>query len=142
MGDSAENIRECVDFRLRLLVVARIVAGATVLCGGHTKPLAERLAEVLLVLTKTNAAGYLVEHGVKLIGVDYLSIEEYKKPGRPAHHALLQAGVVIVEGLCLADVPAGDYELLCLPLKLKDADGAPARVILREMPFTAFYELT
>jgi len=79
------------------------------------------------------AAGYLVEHDVMLVGVDYLSIEEYKKPGRPAHHTLLKAGVVIVEGLCLADVPAGDYELLCLPLKLKDADGAPARVILREI---------
>jgi len=79
------------------------------------------------------AAGYLVDRGVKLVGVDYLSIEEFKKPGRPAHHTLLEAGVVIVEGLYLADVPAGDYELLCLPLKLKDADGAPARVVLREI---------
>jgi len=79
------------------------------------------------------AAQYLVDRGVKLVGVDYLSIEEYKKPGRPAHHTLLQAGVVIVEGVCLVDVPAGDYELLCLPLKLKDADGAPARVLLREI---------
>jgi len=79
------------------------------------------------------AAQYLVNCGVRLVGVDYLSIEEYKKPGRPAHHTLLQAGVVIVEGVCLADVPAGDYELLCLPLKLKDADGAPARVLLREI---------
>ena len=78
-----------------------------------------------------DAAQYLVEVGVVLVGVDYLSIEEFKKPGRPAHHALLQAGVVIVEGLLLSEVPAGDYELFCLPLKIRDADGAPARVFLR-----------
>ncbi len=80
-----------------------------------------------------NAARYLVDTGIKLVGVDYLSIEEYQKEGRPAHHILLEAGVVIVEGLDLTAVPSGDYELLCLPLKLKDADGAPARVFLREV---------
>jgi arylformamidase len=79
-----------------------------------------------------DAARYLVELGVKLVGVDYLSVEEYQKPGRPTHHTLLRAGVLIVEGLDLTGVPPGDYELLCLPLKLKDGDGAPARVLLRE----------
>ncbi len=62
-----------------------------------------------------------------------LSIEQYQKEGHPTHHILLGAGVVIVEGLYLTDVPSGDYELLCLPLKIKDADGAPARVFLREV---------
>ncbi len=80
-----------------------------------------------------DAASYLVESGVRLIGIDYLSLEEYKKEGRPTHHRLLEAGTVIVEGLDLSGVPAGDYELLCLPLKLKDGDGAPARVLLREL---------
>ena len=80
-----------------------------------------------------DAARYLVEAGIKLVGVDYLSIEEYQKEGRPTHNILLGAGVVIVEGLDLAGVPPGDYELICLPLKLKDADGAPARVFLREV---------
>ncbi|KKL15344.1 hypothetical protein LCGC14_2506530 [marine sediment metagenome] len=61
------------------------------------------------------------------------AIEEYQKEGRPAHHILLGAGVVIVEGLDLSGVPPGDYELLCLPLKIKAADGAPARVFLREI---------
>lgn len=80
-----------------------------------------------------DAARYLVDTGIKLVGVDYLSIEEYQKEGRPTHHILLEAGLVVVEGLDLTGVPAGDYELLCLPLKLKDADGAPARVFLREV---------
>lgn len=80
-----------------------------------------------------DAARYLVETGIRLIGIDYLSIEEHRKEGRPTHHILLEAGVVIVEGLDLAKVPPGDYELLCLPLKIKDSDGAPARVLLREV---------
>lgn len=80
-----------------------------------------------------DAARYLVDMGIKLVGLDYLSVEQYQKEGRPAHNILLGAGMVIVEGLALAEVPAGDYELLCLPLKLKDADGAPARVFLREV---------
>ena len=80
-----------------------------------------------------DAARYIVELGIRLVGIDYLSIEEYQKEGRPTHHILLGAGVVIVEGLDLAGVPPGDYELICLPLKLKDADGAPARVLLREL---------
>ncbi len=80
-----------------------------------------------------DAAGYIVNRGIKLVGVDYLSIEEYHKKGNPVHNTLLSAGVVIVEGLNLAGVPSGDYELLCLPLKIKDADGAPARVLLREI---------
>ena len=80
-----------------------------------------------------DAAHYLVDMGIKLVGLDYLSVEQYQKEGRPAHNILLGAGMVIVEGLALAEVPAGDYELLCLPLKLKDADGAPARVFLREV---------
>lgn len=80
-----------------------------------------------------DAASFLVDAGVRLVGVDYLSIEQYKKEGRPAHHTLLEAGIAIVEGLYLADVPPGDYELLCLPLKVKGADGAPARVLLREL---------
>ncbi|NQT73190.1 MAG: cyclase family protein [Chloroflexi bacterium] len=80
-----------------------------------------------------SGARYLVEMGIKLVGIDYLSIEEYKKEGYPTHRTLLESGVVIVEGLNLSGVPSGDYELLCLPLKLKGADGAPARAFLREL---------
>jgi arylformamidase len=76
-------------------------------------------------------ARYLVERGARLVGIDYLSIERFKAPGAPAHHALLGAGAVIIEGLDLHAVAAGRYELYCLPLALAGADGAPARVILR-----------
>ncbi len=76
-------------------------------------------------------ARYLVDQGVKVVGIDYLSVEQFKKAGAPAHHALLSQGVVIIEGLNLAEVDAGMYELYCLPLRIVGGDGAPARVILK-----------
>lgn len=80
------------------------------------------------------AAEYLVARKVKLVGVDYLSVEAFGGGGRcPVHHTLLRANVAIVEGLNLSEVTAGDYELIALPLKLKGADGAPARVVLRTL---------
>jgi arylformamidase len=78
-----------------------------------------------------DGARLLADRGVRLVGVDYLSVERYKAPGAPTHHALLGAGLVVVEGLDLSAVTPGDYELLCLPLKVAGGDGAPARVILR-----------
>lgn len=74
-------------------------------------------------------AHWLVERNVGLIGLDYLSIGD-----RDAHRVLLAAGIVAVEGLDLRLVEPGRYELLCLPLKLVGADGAPARVLLRPLP--------
>ncbi|MDQ3010837.1 MAG: cyclase family protein [Acidobacteriota bacterium] len=79
------------------------------------------------------AARVLVEHGVRLVGIDYLSVEKFNFIEPATHRTLLGAGVIIVEGLALRDVPPGDYELICLPLKIKDGDGAPARVVLREL---------
>jgi arylformamidase len=76
-------------------------------------------------------AKYLVEQGVKVVGVDYLSVEQFKKAGAPAHRALLSAGVVIIEGLNLEEADPGMYELYCLPLRIPGADGAPARVVLK-----------
>ena len=75
------------------------------------------------------AAEYLVKRGVKLIGIDYLSVAPYKN-SKPTHITLLKAGVVIVEGLNLSQVPHGRYNLICLPLKLEGRDGAPARAVL------------
>jgi arylformamidase len=83
------------------------------------------------VYVSDDGARWLVAHGVRLVGVDYLSVEKYKEPGAPTHHHLLGAGVVVVEGLDLRNAPEGDCEVICLPLKLADADGAPARVVLR-----------
>jgi arylformamidase len=76
-----------------------------------------------------DGAEYLVKRGVKLVGVDYLSVAPYKQ-SRPTHEILLQAGVVIVEGLDLSNISQGRYTLYCLPLKLAGSDGAPARAIL------------
>ena len=78
-------------------------------------------------------AQFLLERGVKLVGIDYLSIEKYKSPDHATHHALLRKEVIIIEGLNLTEVPAGDYELIALPMRLKGADGAPTRVVLREL---------
>jgi arylformamidase len=81
-------------------------------------------------LTESGARS-LVERGIKLVGVDYLSVERFKAPGAPAHHVLLGARIVVVEGLNLHDVSPGVYEMLCLPLRVVGSDGAPARVVLR-----------
>jgi arylformamidase len=80
-----------------------------------------------------NAATRLVQQGTKLIGIDYLSIEKFGQHDHETHHALLSHGVIILEGLNLSDIPAGKYELICLPLRLRSnkGDGAPARVVLR-----------
>ncbi len=71
--------------------------------------------------------------GIKLVGIDYLSIEKFNFVEPTTHWALLRNNVVIVEGLDLSEVEAGDYELICLPMKIKDGDGGPARVVLREL---------
>ncbi len=78
-----------------------------------------------------DGARYLVERKVCLVGIDYLSIERYMNPGAPVHRILLESGVLVVEGAHLLEIPPGPYEILCLPLPIKGADGAPARLILR-----------
>jgi arylformamidase len=78
-----------------------------------------------------DAAAYLAQAGLKLVGFDYLSVDRYGAVDFPAHHALLEAGVVIVEGLDLSEVEPGEYDMTCLPLRVAGGDGAPARVILR-----------
>lgn len=77
-----------------------------------------------------DAAAYLVEVGVKLVGVDYLSIEQFHSGHHMTHKTLLRAGVIIVEALDLSEPPPGEYELRCLPLRIAGGDGAPARAVL------------
>lgn len=79
------------------------------------------------------AAQTLTAAGVKLVGIDYFSIEAFKNPGHPVHHELCGKGVIIVEGLDLRKVQPGRYELIALPLKFQDADGSPCRVVLRDI---------
>ncbi|MCB1771584.1 MAG: cyclase family protein [Candidatus Competibacteraceae bacterium] len=82
------------------------------------------------VALTTDAAHWIVARGIQLIGIDYLSIQRFRD-NPETHIALLQAGIVIVEGLNLTGIEPGDYELICLPLKLAGAEGAPARAVLR-----------
>lgn len=78
-----------------------------------------------------DAARWIVARGIRLVGMDYLSVEAYCPGGDHAvHRTLLQAGVVVLEGLDLGAVPPGEYTLVCLPLRLAGLEGAPARAIL------------
>jgi arylformamidase len=77
-----------------------------------------------------NAARYLVERGINLIGIDALSVEHYHDPAFPVHHVLLGAGVLILEGLRLGNVAPGRYTLFVAPLRITGGDGAPARALL------------
>ncbi|MGZ3600348.1 MAG: cyclase family protein [Ktedonobacterales bacterium] len=83
------------------------------------------------VYISLEAAEYLAERGVRTVGVDYLSVGGYTQDGLETHDALLGAGIWIIEGLNLASVEPGTYELVCLPLKIVGGDGAPARAIVR-----------
>lgn len=82
------------------------------------------------VAVSFEAAEYLVEIGVGTVGVDYLSVEPFEDGEFHTHHALLEADVVVLEGLVLSEVEPGNYLLACLPLKLAGSEGAPARAIL------------
>lgn len=75
-------------------------------------------------------AEWLVKRGIQLLGVDYLSVEAFGTYEHRVHHTLLQAGVVIIEGLNLSRVPAGGCQVMCLPLRIEGGDGAPARVVV------------
>ena len=83
------------------------------------------------VYLSEDAALYLAQAGIKLVGFDYLSIDRFGSSDYPAHRALLGAGVIVVEGLDLTEVEPGEYDMTCLPLRVAGGDGAPARVVLR-----------
>jgi arylformamidase len=114
---------------------------ATVPLDGHTRVIFKTRNSALwdrasfardYVALSLEAATRLIEHGVRLIGIDYLSIEAFGVVGHPVHKALLGAGIVILEGLDLRRVTPGVYELYCLPLRIADGDGSPCRAVLRE----------
>jgi arylformamidase len=79
------------------------------------------------------AAQWLMDRGIRLIGIDYLSVESFHAQDAPVHKALLGAEVLILEGLYLADAPVGPVELACLPMHLLNADGAPTRAVIRSV---------
>ncbi|MCJ7445418.1 MAG: cyclase family protein [Methanotrichaceae archaeon] len=82
------------------------------------------------VYMSNEAAELCVQIGVSLVGIDYLSIEKYGEKSAPVHSTLLANDVLILEGIDLIDVPDGRFTLICLPLKIEDSEGAPARAIL------------
>jgi arylformamidase len=93
------------------------------------KPLTEFPAAI--VYPSPELADWLGQHKVVLFGSDAPSMDEVNSKSLPGHHALRRNGVAILEGLLLADVPDGEYELIALPLKLQGIDGSPVRAILR-----------
>jgi len=84
------------------------------------------------VALTADAAQWIVDHRIGLIGIDYLSVEPLENAPPIVHRTLLGAGVILLEGINLTDVPPGAYTLVCLPLKIAGSDGAPARAILIE----------
>lgn len=121
--------RPCVD---RQALAESAMAGYTrVLLKTDNSPrlLESEFVTDYVYLTE-DGAEFLVERGVQLIGTDYLSIERFNTPGAPVHRSLLHGGVLIVEGVNLLEVPPGPCKIYCLPLKIKDGDGAPARVLI------------
>ncbi|MCZ8104148.1 MAG: cyclase family protein [Microcystis aeruginosa Ma_OC_H_19870700_S124] len=84
------------------------------------------------VALTADAAQWVVERGIRLIGVDYLSVQRFQD-GPETHIILLKSEVVIIEGLNLTNVTPGEYKLICLPLKLEGVEGAPARVVLESL---------
>ena len=82
------------------------------------------------VYLEPDAAEFLVRQGVRLVGIDYLSIDKYKSENHPTHFVLLPNNVIVIEGLNLSKVPPGLYAMVALPLNLQGGDGAPTRVIL------------
>lgn len=89
---------------------------------------AREFAQDFVAVTE-DGAQWLVARGIRLVGVDYLSVAPFRRSA-PTHLALLRAGVIVVEGLNLSGVTPGVYQLVCLPLKIVGGDGAPARAIL------------
>ncbi len=83
------------------------------------------------VYMEKGAAEFLVTRGIKTLGVDYLSVGGYKKNGSDVHRTLLNAEILVIEGLDLTEALPGDYNMICLPMKILGSDGAPARVIVK-----------
>ncbi len=127
------EIHDTVSIKPGELAAHTIQAGERVLFKTANSPRCWQTDEFVedFVYIAADAAAFLAAQGVQTVGVDYLSVGGFRADGAATHQALLQAGIWVIEGLNLAQVQAGTYELICLPIKLLNADGAPARAILR-----------
>ncbi len=131
-----------IHIRDRRAITAEELAGCVIAPGDrvlfHTRNSEERLLERPAfvndyVYLTAEGAELLVRRRVGLVGVDYLSVDPPDDPALPAHHILLEAGVLILEGAALTGVAPGTYQLICLPLRIRGGDGAPARAALARM---------
>ena len=95
-------------------------------------PSADGFREDFVALT-LEGARWIADHGIKLVGVDYLSVQRWGDDPE-THRVLMRAGVAILEGIDLGNAPAGDYRLTCLPLRIETTEAAPARAILEPLP--------
>ncbi|MGE0402492.1 MAG: cyclase family protein [Kofleriaceae bacterium] len=126
----AHPVHVCVEE----LEAANVLEGERVLFKTRNSPAAWQSRSFVedAVHISTDAAMWLAERRVQTVGIDYLSVGgRAAKNGRAVHHALMGAGIWIIEGLDLTHAPIGPCDLVCLPLKLVGADGAPARAIVR-----------
>jgi arylformamidase len=114
------------------LEAAALVAGESLLLKANHDRAADADADNFRALS-LDAAEYAAGIGVNLIGIDALSIEHYHDPSFPVHHTLLEANVLILEGLRLSRIRPGRYTLIVAPLLISGSDGAPARAFLQDM---------
>jgi len=126
--------RDPVAIRPAELARCRIRRGERILFktpGSARRWSTDEFDENFVYIAKDTAA-YLAERRVSLVGIDYLSIGGFRHDGEETHRILLGAGIWVIEGLNLSKVKPGRYDLICLPLRLQGADGAPARAVLRK----------
>jgi len=129
-------IADPCEVTVRELEAANVQAGERVLFKTKNSPAAWQQQTFVedAVHISVEAARHLAARRVLTVGIDYLSVGGYAaRNGAAVHHALIDAGIWIIEGLDLTHVPAGPCELVCLPIKLAGADGAPARAIVRPL---------
>jgi arylformamidase len=114
------------------LVAARIPRGTrrVLLRTSNSRLWRQTRFETRFVYLAPEGAEWLIERGVELVGIDYLSVEEFGRKDAPTHKRLLSAGVPILEGLDLEAVAPGAYQLAALPVRWQDADGAPTRAVV------------
>lgn len=128
------DLSGCAEIHAADLVSAAIPVGVTrlLLKTGSMPEASTPVFDPNFAALALDGARWLLERGVRLVGIDTISIESYASVNASSavHHALLEAGLIIIENLELSAVTAGAYRLTCLPLKLVGADGSPARVIL------------
>ncbi|HYE32330.1 MAG TPA: cyclase family protein [Methylomirabilota bacterium] len=127
------EIKDKEAVKVEELLPAKIKAGERILFKTRNSKRSwktDNFDEDFIYISK-EAAQFLAERKVTTVGIDYLSVGGFKKDGIETHQALLGAGIWVIEGLNLAKIQPGKYELLCLPIKVLNSDGAPARALLR-----------